>query len=1703
MNKTEVLNEVRRLTGSLTRVASAPPDAVRSLERSLCKALLAAADPVVSGFRLDHEAAVDSNGAVEDPMERFAHLDDLFASSTAGRGGRASANAPPLVFRRETAFRSDLAAVSMPAWSAGMAPSQSIGPFLDEQRKKVWFDFFAPVLSLRFTIAGSTGPSLLIPVIRFRTASQRSFRIQPGSVWIASNLLVATAELDGCYTGLRVKGGSLELSSDAAVAGDDFTIDATATWTLHLDLDQQPAQPVAPSPAAGLDATASSVQLPATFEMRFVGLKGMLVTAPASCKAFGAEASFTFPPATTLWAPAIGRILVRGRTVLGGNAPDTLFVESSNSTLCAFDGHARLNADSGWLLPATKLDPSKLGTAAGTGALCIGLDQGLTATWKGLKASATRLLRPAILVDPDTVAVVDFFASNPTGRQRWTLWKNQAGRHHADVTLGFSPLFAMTFIASRADSEGLFFFCSQRCAFDRPIDGNGQPFEIASPVAFTAMLQDHARVNVMISDTDLAVADPAAAYAFHPLALRNAFFELANPDSLFVSGELTGDASIEHGSVTLTFPILSYLPTLPDPYVASYLGVHDRGIQDRAFADPRSSAAFGRLRSKLACHVKWPDRSAVADPADGNPGEAPDDPAYVYFRLVDIDPPPQPAAVVNVATADAARNVSSDFRRVAVFDRSLIGTEAAAWGAQATAIRETPDPSRPPPEAPDDVLRLLDVSTRADQMGIGLGPAFTVEQQGDGNANLRRDLFQAATPATAAMAGASGLQIMNMDVVAPATSLRAITLPQISWEPVWSEWLPGTTEPLVGDGFILHHDDGIPTRLFSDSPYPVPIAPLPVIRHFVKEFDDPHRPRRIRSVFTLPFGMQAQAEFIRTAGFPPATGARVAFHRPRFGGLEGGLQIRANPPAAVAPLVTSASFPGSAQQLEGQLTDIQGNPLPGSTLGSPVHKIFNKEMHDLGTRRVPLEGIELSGYGASMFSHWHDENATVADVSQALFDVLVGRTAREVVQVRSMLYPFGVHVVRTITLTRAANGYVHRSDSGWKAESNGSFDFSYSIDFGDGLKQPVPTPYVIHAEPINAISNVREIRDIPDGRPYKVSLALAELEASLPGPLQPRLSAIFPPGPIAVELQPVLFDADVHLDNVVSRAATDPITGVPVVQSRRMMGYVQIAPEKVLIPPKVFADLLDFQQGSLGGPVDCIVDIGKSGQRMRIVRVDVSAASGLSAQPVFAAAARGSLILPPGGAWSTVLQRTDTGDVSPIPEGAGVPLIRPNGAPDFRIASPKDVEKPASGSRYGVLQSTGTQKLLFDTPHFEPGNPQMLSAGTYFADAFHLLNSKGPFPNIVNAFLLPATHRAIDILKGGAMKMNAPTIDLAKLLPPTSFRYPIVELKDVVKVYAQYATDTASPNDLSLSFDSSVIPADRWKAALSNVRLCVALGPFDPAMWVDGNLDAGSDVLPTFDKPRMQLDDALQKVKDILRVLEELSGDAFDDGMDVSMSNAPDTWEYKFSATQEIPVIRFPSPFELSANPNPVAKLEAGLSVGFYFNEVLSLHGDPKQLLPACGAMLGFYGRMEVMAFTLGPASIYAVGQANLTLSGDTRGGRAIDMKVGVGAEIVVGLPFLANVAVMYMAEVAAHLGDSGFAVTGLVLYRGHVEICSGLVGITIQIEAGGSIARGTNGAGEDATEIVAQVSFTIDVCVIWVIDLDHTWEWEERRRIA
>ncbi len=250
--------------------------------------------------------------------------------------------------------------------------------------------------------------------------------------------------------------------------------------------------------------------------------------------------------------------------------------------------------------------------------------------------------------------------------------------------------------------------------------------------------------------------------------------------------------------------------------------------------------------------------------------------------------------------------------------------------------------------------------------------------------------------------------------------------------------------------------------------------------------------------------------------------------------------------------------------------------------------------------------------------------------------------------------------------------------------------------------------------------------------------------------------------------------------------------------------------------------------------------------------------------------------------------------------------------------------------------------------------------------------------------------------------------------------------------------------------------------------------------------------------PICSLGQCCRPVKDILQILATLSGDDFDNGMKVGMSNSPDSWEYKFDCSQEIPVIKFPSPAQLSVNPNPPLKLEAGLKVGFYFNMLIAIPTDLKQLVPACGAYVEFYGRIQVMCFTLAAASVYAVGQANLGIAADSKAGIILTMKFGFGVEIVVGLPVVGNASVLYMIEVEVGISSAAVTVGAFMLFRGHAEICGGLVGVTIQIEAGGSVTRTAN-----ETTCIAQVTFSIDITILWVIDISFSDTWQEGRQIA
>jgi hypothetical protein len=1790
MDRERIFIRLQQLTGHLKPGARTTANDLHELQKALVTHLARDENFAVSGERLHHEGAEHLQATRETSFERFTHLDSLIESSLADE----EYGVAPLVFRRATAFQSNLIGNSVPIWGSGLAASQSFGPFIDEQGLGVWFDFFFPTRMISVCFKGNSTPVLLIPIWG-TIFPKTSYHIQAGSVWIASNLIVNDPTLAGYYTGLKVSGGSLDLSLAAEVNGDIIIIKPGGNGTLNLNLDQN--EVTATSPDAGFDAAAADVKLPATCSLKFNSGGGKLTAANASCTVFGSEANFEFTNSNAVWIAPIAQILVPYKVTTTGDTPNIFSFQTSDSKLSNFEGEAKIGAASGWMLPAAKVAPTQLGKASGTGALVIGLLKGVIAHWKGLKSGDTRLIKPAIIAEPGLVTVADFFAENTRGRLKWALWENENSSHHSDITLTYGKAFPFIYVSAAAGNEAVLFFCKHKASFDRPVDANGSPFVIESTIALASISQNGPNFRAALFDNDLLFDGNPTPKSFQicSVALRNAFFNVTRPYSLFLTGKLASDNELTSGMVALSFGIYRYLPTLPDPYVSNYaLG--------RRFV---ARGVLGNVGMGLVGFVKWPDPPDVHVEEDGTV----ENPAYVYFKFAPVDqalllgqaaafsssgsqPVPQiknfqvgvrafNRNVVSTAAVESARlpNIAAEptlSERASAFDSvadlsDLINTAAhsedrqtalryleahpatrkvknieALLDAQAIDLQTASLVGGGPPvsfavrdtEAAAtsrghgagilfslDAFILLDVSSNADQMGVGWGTSIQVDRDARGNATLRNT----GTTSSALVPGGSQLplQILNMDVVAIGQNLRAITLPQVSWEPISN--MPLEVEgPVAGDdnitvtpGMLIYQNDGLPTRIGSTSPYPVPIAPIPVTKHFVKEFNDKKNPRLLESIFSLPFAIIAQANFERKAHADPEDGSRISFNRPYFEELRGGLQIKSLAPKASNPK-QSPSFDGWTLQLDetfntplfgvplnGQLrTSFFAWPVNGSTLGKTVKDIFNQEFAIGGDEaKVPVEKIEFSGYGASIFSNWLDSGAAIAKVSQTLFEVLVGRTAHEVVQVRSILYPWGVHVVRTITLLRSANGYVFRSDSGWKAESDGFFDFTYTINFEHFPKQDVKVanPYEVHHDIVKGISNVREIKDYAAASPFTSSFKLND--PTLP----PEVLAL----PLAkwkdlyqgksisnfdflldVKMQAVVFDADVHLNDVTLGGVADPVYGDFKVQSRKMLGYVQISPSSVLVPTRVFAELLDFQGGTLGGPVDCVIDIAKSNQKMRLARVDVSAAKD-GAKDIFVSAARGSLILPPDGSWSVVKQQTDTKDVKVIEQGQSVSLIKRNGVNTYRIAEPKDIAQPSSNSTYGVVQSTGTQKLLFDMPQFTPNDKKLKSAQTYFADAYKLLNSKGIFPNVANALGLTNAEKEVEILGEGLMKMADRNINVSSLLP-ANYQYAFVNEPGILKIYAEYSSTGGASGDLKLGINSLAGAADKWKAQLSNIKVVVDLGPFTRLMWVDGNFNASSGLNPNYGQPNLQFGPMLEKVKQILQVLAALSGDDFDDGMKVGMSNSADSWEYKFNCSQEIPVIKFPSPALLAANPNPPLKLEAGLKVGFYFNEVIALPGDLKQLVPACGAYVDFYGRIQVMCFTLAAASVYAVGQADLGIAADSKAGIVLRMKFGFGVEIVVGLPVVGNVSVLYMIEVEVTIASASIKVGAFMLFRGHAEICSGLVGVTIQIEAGGSVEK----SGSE-TNCIAQVTFSIDIQILWVIDISFSDTWQESRQIA
>ena len=1083
----------------------------------------------------------------------------------------------------------------MPAWAAGMAVDHTLGPFIDHTGRWLWFDFFRRVHTV--SVVRGTEVILQVPIGGLLTARQ-DYILAAGSVWLKSQLLAPSAP-GGAYTGLSITGGRLSFRSPVTLSGGAIVIIGSDTCELTLELDQ-PVPDVTADTTTGRDAKDLAIHLPAQVTIDCTPGHAVVTHAgDADQQVYGAAYRYTRVTGTVVYDTALNRILIPYRT-----EATQVTVPIVTSDLISLSGAGAI-LESYWALPVTVAALADLGSAAGAGALAMRAGPGLLAKWAGLDKGQIWLNECYLLIEPGRIALTAVHAG---GRSRSTLemWdENNPGRHvRSQVELTYGPTFVLLYNCLSSGAETIALNgVALAASLDRPVTASGQRPAVRAPAAavyFMKIKADrfvHVRAIHIIQQL-LRVHDAGAIHPA-PFALRNAFITTIGVEEFYLSGAWPAPKHIDKGFLALIWPITSVKPTLPDPYVTNY-NPTPFGL--------RQQAAGVSIGVSLAGILQWPDpataalrflllpeavlsggyKAAGASSASG-PG---------MFGAPLTAEPALPAAAG--AGIRAFSYVASGQNKIAETRKEDAANLAALESLFHDALQLGPAH-----------IFLLDVSTNADLFGVGIG-APGKERKVPGNRNMQ-------------------FFVEGMDLTTYAFNTRIYTLPQVQWEPVQTIQNPHVS-PYPFPSPVTSPTTGDPALVGSESYRLVPITPTEVVDAFVRDYNDPAEHKRMTALFSLPFGMKAVA-LLANPDDRSRPGATVEYNRPAFVSPEvkGGLQISvvASSPDSGAD-VESPGFPGATIQtrnlidlLTGSIpTDTEGKPL--SVLGPVVDTIFNREFKPAGDySRVPLERMDLSGYGASIFSSWLNPNAQIAATSQTRFDVLIGRTSYEVVQVKSIKYPYGVHVVRTITIQRTSGGGVTRYDSGWQPQGPGVYDFSYY----DASHTHVPNPYEIHPGVIGGVYNVTHIRET--GRMYRRPAADPSDE---------------------VIMEEVFFNADVLTEN--------PVTGADhgFVPSKRQRGFVQLAPSQRPLTPQQFHDLL-VTEGALGGPVDCVVDVGRSGQLMRLVQVDVNGVDDAGGK-VFVAAGHGSLALPKEGAWSLAMRKIASGDILALDADGALPLIR-------------------------------------------------------------------------------------------------------------------------------------------------------------------------------------------------------------------------------------------------------------------------------------------------------------------------------------------------------------------------------------------------------------------------------------------------------------
>jgi hypothetical protein len=309
----------------------------------------------------------------------------------------------------------------------------------------------------------------------------------------------------------------------------------------------------------GDDFTNSSLALPTTVTLVFTQTSATVqALGNSSLTLFGTTVDFTWNHAAAQALTGFPAILIP----CTANVAQFPFA-SVVSTLFTPAGSAPINGG-GWSLPIAVTTITALGEASGAGSLVLELGAGSSLTCTARQGSAAI---GGWLIGLDTInLIVIAGGTGPASVIAYTLWRPSPPATVRSTVGWINPAGFVASLTAAPGSELIATSGGANAFLDRPlaVDGGALPISGAGTLFLTVTA-----AGTQITILTNAVTPPTATFS---IALENALIGVNAPQTLLASGALASPTATQFASAAITLLLEArwLVPTLPDPYAASF-----------------------------------------------------------------------------------------------------------------------------------------------------------------------------------------------------------------------------------------------------------------------------------------------------------------------------------------------------------------------------------------------------------------------------------------------------------------------------------------------------------------------------------------------------------------------------------------------------------------------------------------------------------------------------------------------------------------------------------------------------------------------------------------------------------------------------------------------------------------------------------------------------------------------------------------------------------------------------------------------------------------------------------------------------------------------------------------------------------------------------------------------------------------------------